>query len=223
MIVIFETNNKNIITGDLNSFSTLWGSTRSDKNGKLLERFLDDFEMVTVNTGEGTYIKQSGDCSQLDVTFVSQTLAEKCQWKVIYDSLGSNHMPTLTIINEEPPLNGTVQPSWIMGRADWTAYREYMDTYISELDVSTNTDELYADFVSSISKAAGLFIPRSKKKATLKTNPFWNIECQTAVRESNRARSKMNRSKLLDDCIEYRWQKGVTQRSINDASRNHWR
>src|ERR1700690_383244 len=46
----------NIIVGDLNSHSTLWGSAKTNINGRLIETLLENYQLTALNTGEGTFI-----------------------------------------------------------------------------------------------------------------------------------------------------------------------
>ena len=76
------------ILGDFNSFSTLWGSPKGDKNGHILQELLDEFHAVVLNDGRGTYMKNLGGMSHLDLSFASPNLAIKCNWSVAGDLSG---------------------------------------------------------------------------------------------------------------------------------------
>jgi len=43
-----------ILCGDFNSHSSLWGSSRTDSNGLVVEEFIDNHCLVCINNGEGT-------------------------------------------------------------------------------------------------------------------------------------------------------------------------
>ena len=61
----------NIIVGDLNSHSTLWGSPTTDNNGRLVEELLEEHDLTVLNTGEGTFVKPNSEgYSPLDLTIV---------------------------------------------------------------------------------------------------------------------------------------------------------
>ena len=55
-----------------------------------------------------------------------------------------------------------------------------------------------------------------------KSVPYWDDECSRLVSERNIARNKANKTRLLDDCIEYRRLKGVAQAALKTKARNHW-
>ena len=78
-------------------------------------------------------------------------------------------------------------------------------------------------FVQALNEAATTSIPKTKPRVGRKNVPYWNNKCQEAVEKRNVALNKMRRSKELCDCIEYRVQKGITQKIIKDAKRTCWR
>ena len=49
-----------IIVGYFNGLSSLWGSPITDAKGRQIEVLLDDYDLSTINSGEGTYIKSNG-------------------------------------------------------------------------------------------------------------------------------------------------------------------
>ena len=81
-----------IICGDFNSHNILWGSENTDKNGRLVEEFLLERNLVLLNDGEGTRIDpHSGKRSCLDLTLISPNLAAKSSWEATTQNLGSDH------------------------------------------------------------------------------------------------------------------------------------
>ncbi len=95
---LFESNNKSIITGDLNGHSTLWGMKKSNEVGKQIEIAIQESDYVVINIGEPTFQINHGGMSALDVTIVNPNLAGRCSWNVTEDLLGSDHLPTITTI-----------------------------------------------------------------------------------------------------------------------------
>jgi len=211
-----------VVVGDFNSQSTLWGSAQTDRNGEVLEGLLDDYGLVSLNTGDGTFIKQQGDCSHPDLTIVSGRLAAKSSWTVINDSLGSDHLPILVTLNERMSHQPSQRVTWAMKRADWTAFGASCDESLSPVETDETAEEHYHRFTNAVLRAANDAIPKRKPRRVGRTVPFWNQRCSDAVRDRNRARNRMNRTRLLADCIEYRRLKGVVQRVIKDESKTHW-
>lgn len=63
-----------LILGDFNAHNPLWGSDNLDRRGRLIEQFLDDENLILLNTGEGTYLNsRSNNFSSIDLTICSST------------------------------------------------------------------------------------------------------------------------------------------------------
>jgi len=78
-----NTNQKVVWCGDFNAHNTLWGSVKTDYNGLIVEEMLEWGRLVCINNGNMTRIDVSnGRNSVLDITLVSENLAQKCEWTV---------------------------------------------------------------------------------------------------------------------------------------------
>ena len=75
--------------------------------------------------------------------------------------------------------------------------------------------------VDIIRSAAEQSIPRTKPSVSRRQKPlsYWNDDIKMAIRNRNRARRKMNRTRNINDCIEYRGLKSIAQRVIRSAAR----
>ena len=81
---IFNGNN-NIICGDLNATCTLWGAPTTNARGKQLEAAIDELGLTVLNTGEGTFLKNDGTYSHLDVGIASGNIAIECHWEILQE------------------------------------------------------------------------------------------------------------------------------------------
>ena len=68
----------NIITGDLNAKSSLWGSSIDNHKGFVIESLLEENNYVVINTGKPTYQQFRGGMSHIDLTLVNSNIAAKC-------------------------------------------------------------------------------------------------------------------------------------------------
>ena len=67
--ILNKTDKPCIICGDLNSHNPLWGSSNLDHNGKIVDDVMTGFDMVCIDSGEGTRINAyHGTLSCIDVT-----------------------------------------------------------------------------------------------------------------------------------------------------------
>ena len=78
--------------------------------------------------------------------------------------------------------------------------------------------------VDIIRSAAEQSIPRTKPSVSRRQKPlpYWNDDIKMAIRNRNRARRKMNRTRNINDCIECRRLKSIAQRVIRSAAREYW-
>ena len=88
-------NNKYLlILGDFNSHSPLWGSSSTDSNGRLIEQYIEDKNIILLNDGSGTRMDHhTGKISCLDLTLATPLLANRCSWTVRQNKLGGDHFP----------------------------------------------------------------------------------------------------------------------------------
>ena len=83
-----------LIMGDVNAHNVLWGSEKTDKNGEVIEHFLNKNSLIILNNGEGTRLDpRTGKTSCLDLSITSPSLACKCTWGVMRSTFGSDHFP----------------------------------------------------------------------------------------------------------------------------------
>ena len=125
---LFQSFHRNaIILGDFNAHGSVFGAKASEinKRGMLLEELLDTYNMVSLNTGAGTYIKHSGELSRLDIAMTTPNLARVINWKVLNDTLGSDHLVVEMAIKDHPVSEDTSIPKWSYRRADWDAFKKH--------------------------------------------------------------------------------------------------
>lgn len=76
--VIGSGNHKIIWCGDFNAHSTLWGSSKDDHNGDVVEEIIDSNGLVCLNDGRNTRIDLvRGIGSAIDLPLVSEGIASK--------------------------------------------------------------------------------------------------------------------------------------------------
>ena len=83
-----------------------------------------------------------------------------------------------------------------------------------------DVDQQNSKIVDIIRSAAEQSIPRTKPSVCRRQKPlpYWNDEIKMAVRNRNRARRKMNRTRNINDCIEYRRLKSINRPTSHPIS-----
>jgi len=83
-----------VITSDFSSHSTLWGCTKLDRRGKVVEDILIKHNLCILNDTCPTYIHPAtGSFSAIDISICSPDIFLDMQWKTLDDLCGSHHYP----------------------------------------------------------------------------------------------------------------------------------
>ncbi len=97
-----ETSNKMMMCDDFNAHNSIRGSRNTDKNGEVIEEFMEENSLVCLNDGNPTRIDIiRGAMSCLDITRVSASSAGKCIWSVSKENIGSDHFPVICEIQNK--------------------------------------------------------------------------------------------------------------------------
>ena len=215
-----------IICGDFNSKNRLWGSNFTDCNGKIIEDLMDEHDLCLLNDGTGTHITKNGNQSPLDLTFVSNNLANISNWTVKNETLGSDHYLIETELYQSRNINenNTKCNTWNYKKVNWSLFNETLETiqnnkYLQNDDLEINDywELLSNDIISTANK----YIPKIKKYMRNPV-PYWNDKCTEAIKERKRARRKVIRTKLPQDFIEYKKKKAVAQKIIKSSKKEYW-
>jgi ribonuclease HI len=213
-----------IITGDINAYNTLWKSSVINSMGKKVETCLDEYNFCVLNKGEGTHQKHQGGMSVIDLSIVSCDLANRCNFTVHDDPMGSDHLPTFTVLNEPVNFEAQYRDKWNLNKADWSVFKCKCLEYINDDILNNDVEESWQGLSEGINKAAEASIPKviNKENKKYKKLPFWSEDCSKQIKIRNAARNKSNRTKLPADCANYRKQKGIAQKMIKMAAQNYW-
>ena len=213
-----------ILVGDFNAHSSSLGSRTINTRGRILESLIEKYNFSVVSTGAGTRINVNGSDSPIDISLASNNLSTYCNWKMNRNSLGSDHFPTVVSFNESPSYEEMDSTRWSFKKANWEKFKRNCQELLSgesfQILPGDEIDTVYERFVQLLTEAASTSIPKTKPRAGRKNFPYWNNKCQEAVEKRNEALNKMRRSKELCDCIEYRVQKGITQKNNKRCKTN---
>jgi len=142
--------------------------------------------------------------------------------------MGPDHVPIIITINAHPERQHFAASKWKTAEADWNVFRRRIDDQINTTDVTdADVDQVpywNSKIVDIVRSAADRSIPRTKPTVSRRQKPlpYWNVDIKGAIRNRNRARRKMNRTRFINDCIEYRRLKSIAQRVIRSATREYW-
>jgi exonuclease III len=196
-----------IIMGDFNSRNTAWGCNITDSRGKIIEQIIEhEQSLILLNNGDPTRFNSfNGSLSAIDLTITSSNLVPSIEWQVLTSYSGSDHWPIeIRIQNKntsyDPPLK------WNLSKPNWKLFSELIehDLLHNPIDLNANITQEHIDsivnvFSNTILKAANIGIkPRNNKH---KTTPWWNSECNNAIRKYKQALNRFKKTKDPSDHI----------------------
>jgi ribonuclease HI len=222
-------NKRTIAVGDFNSHNKMWGSSLNNTNGRILEAIITENNLTVLNTGKATHIisNQSSTNSVIDLTITSPDLALNCCQFIENTSLGSDHLPVITKVNEIVTLEDSMgMHAWNLKKADWKIFKNESKFHITDNLLDEDINKTFLNLTTAISTLANSVIPTKKymksKNKRHKPLPFWNENCNKAIYERNRIRNKMNKSRNLDDYVEFKRQNAIAKRVIADEAKTSW-
>lgn len=211
-----------LFLGDLNGHSPMWGSTDLNARGKIIERFIDLSNTLLLNTGEATFLSSTfGTYSSLDLTICSPSLYNNIEWTVLPELYGSDHFP-IRIKLHNTNHNITKKPRWIIEKADWplfTSLAQPPAEHPSELSVEAGCHLI----TNTILQAAKSAIPKTKGTTKRPSVPWFNDQCKIAIQNRRRSYRKFQKNSTLTNLIEYKKQRSICRRTINNSKNESWK
>ena len=223
-----------IISGDFNSHNPIWGSNKMDINGETIQKFLDSSNLTLINDGSPTRLDpKSGAESHIDLTLSSSTCASRIQWQVLPELFGSDHY----VIYFEFFINQNIQhfnlrnlspeSFWSVKNVNWELYSEYIRSEIKESyendENDINVQNKYDFLVDCITRTADKLLLKTTNQYKHKNPiPWWNEDCNQAIKERNKSYNRLRKTLDNQDLIEYKKKKAMAQKTIRNAKRKYW-
>jgi ribonuclease HI/uncharacterized protein YjgD (DUF1641 family) len=189
-----------LLTGDFNAHSTLWGSYKTDRRGKLIQEITEQHTLTILNEGLPTHIASSnGRLSAIDLSICTPNLTHLTEWTVLDDLHSSDHFP-IVISFPYTRYHKTQRETFDIKKTDWNKFTQNLDFHNIN---DTNVNDMTQDFTNRIIQAAAISIPIKKGFKGKKKLPFWNnniknkiIERKKTIREYKRTLSTELRHKI---------------------------
>ena len=180
-----------ILCADANAHHHAWDPVQAtDTSGRELDEWAVTLNLVTLNSLEATRINPAtGGLSSPDVTLVPSSLERRCQWRVMQDSMGSDHLPIDIHIGGclarlDRKRRPSPRPSW--NSVDWTAFGQTLDAALIAKPGPFNTaTAASAAFVAAVNEAVEKAVPISSRP---QPKWWWTPDCSRAIAERRRLR-----------------------------------
>lgn len=210
-----------LLLGDLNSHNTIWGSEKVDAAGRRVEQLLDEFDLVLLNTGEGTYINsRSNSLSAIDLSISSPCLAPLVEWNVSINN--TDHLPICIKFAERFTSNDTYK-KWKLLKANWPKYQSILssETQLINPD-NTNVTEVN-DITKLILHAAQQSIPKTRGTETsIKKVPWWNTEIENSIKDKKKAFNTFKKYPTQENMIQFKKLRAKARQLIVQGKKQSW-
>lgn len=174
-----------LLMGDFNCHNPLWGSTRRDIRGKIIESVLFSRTLCLFNTGEPTFFScQHLSSSCIDLSIGTATLFPNFSWHVHPNPYGSDHFPIILKCTAPSCSLMTRSPRWKVDQADWAMFESASEINPDTL-VGLDVNDACKCLTASIIEAAHKAIPQSSTRLPAKPKPWWTKECSETRKKQN--------------------------------------
>ena len=193
-----------VLTGDVNSHSTLWHSYTDDQRGQLIADVISNSDHITLNRITPTRVPSTTlqQTSLPDITTVSNTLYNRTSWTTQH-ALSSDHLPIITTINirHDYRLQQNRRTFTNYKKADWTQFTEDTESAFAQTTIPTNIHTANRIFTNIILMADKQNIPKGKMHSNCRLLPE-DIVCKiTQINNIRRANTRDPALKLLNEEI----------------------
>ncbi|KAE9534168.1 hypothetical protein AGLY_008675 [Aphis glycines] len=235
-----------LFLGDFNSRNPIWGSNYTDVRGKIVEKFLDNEQIILLNTGEHTrHNVANNSFSSIDLSITSSSLAPKTKWKVLTEYNCSDHWPiSIELLDQSPQI--PFPPKWNTKKPNWELFNDLIsqsitenpieiDSPINQTTINSLTNKFTHTILTAANKAIGKINHNTKKNLV----PWWNHECNESIKRYKRCLNKFKKSNSPLDHIQLKkaraqsryitkkrktetWQKYTSSINTNTPSKEVW-
>ena len=209
-----------LLVGDFNGHNMLWGCSKNNVRGEIIENFIEANDLCLMNDKSHTYLHPAtGTFSSLDLSLCHPSLILDLDWYVCDDQHGSDHFPV--VIESINPSTEDHNPKWKLNKANWEQFHLLCEQDLS-MDNFNNSSDLVTDFTSSLMKISDKCIPKTSTNPK-KSNPWYNNDCKNAVRQRKQALSKFCKYPTGANLKNVKIQRAKARRTIKSAKRNTWK
>lgn len=211
--LIININTPLFLVGDFNAWSPLWGSPTCNKKGKILEKFLTDSNLATLNDGSATHLSTHNTFTHIDLSIVSLSIVPMCRWNIINDLFNSDHYPIELQILIGNNIRQPYLTKFNTKRANWDIYRDKISQFSDLINISDNVNKEAASIRKIIRLSANESIPLSSKIKRAKSVPWWSPELQKLRNEKQLSWKQFRRNMSTENLILYKRNNAIFNRA----------
>ena len=188
-----------LLVGDFNAHASSWDEAMEtesgvgDKRGEMIEEWMENNDMVAINTGKPTHVcRKTGKQATPDITIVHSDSADRYEWKVL-DKLGaSDHFPILITKAAEgmSKVNDKVKHRWNLQKANWDEFRKQVEEELPNNYGKKKVKKLEKILRKTIVKAANKHIGTKAQKVNAKPGYSDKVKQEIEIRNRMKGRVK---------------------------------
>ena len=167
-----------VLLGDLNAWSPLWGSPRTNSRGKALEEVFLSEDLIVINDGLPTHFSSHASFTHVDVISASASLIPKISSLTLSDLYGSDHFPIVTNIQISRSASFIHKPRFLTHLANWDNFKTISSDFSCKHPLSSNVDQEAEIIAKSIRYGAHYAIPQSRPIKTNRVSPTGQLNSQ---------------------------------------------
>ncbi|XP_046807404.1 uncharacterized protein LOC111687197 [Lucilia cuprina] len=203
-----------LLLGDFNSHNSLWGSSRTDSRGKIVEKFINNNNLNILNKPEcATHFSLAHKSfSNIDLSLVSPNINIFFEWNVCDDLHNSDHYPIIIGLNSFSP-NFERRPRWNIKRARW---EDFKCSFTEDLSNADNTDIIEKHITSTILNSAREVIPQNNMNHNRREVPWWNENIKSLIKERRSKLKKFKQNCSSENLARFLRAKSEARRAIRE-------
>ena len=213
-----------VVMGDFNVRDRCWERGWESSSPALTSQ-INDSCFVILNDGSSTRIPDRSDQrpSAIDLTFASADLAGGVGWEVGVDTLSSDHLPITISMTHAADIGSSAPVTrFRYESADWDLFRAELRSVDIDVD-QPDLENVNSRIVSSLLEAARVAIPTtSGGTARPGSNPWWNEDCEEAVRTKRKLYKIYWRNQTAETHAEMKLANRNCNKVTARAKRDYW-
>lgn len=209
-----------LLLGDFNSHNTIWGSSRTDSRGNIIEEFIDENNLnILNNINCATHFSFAYQTfSNIDLSLVSPNIQHLFEWSINDDLYSSDHYPIMINITGFAP-NYERRPCWNIKRANWEKFNcNFNKPLTSFYDINEIENYVTETILSSAHEA----IPLKPTICNRKEVPWWNNNIKLLIKERRKLLKQFKRNMSSENLENFLKAKSETRKAIRESKRKSW-
>ena len=223
----------NIIIGDFNLKHPCWnpeGDPRCDDHAENLLKLLNNTSLNFLNDGQVTRLadRAGHSDSAIDLALISAKLQAISDFNVLDNSFGSDHLPI--VVNLKLKIEHTlpsIQHKWKIHKAtpdQWNNFKVQCNNEFLPNEDNTDSNTHFHSYLNKLTTALDNSIPiaNKKPKKIKRSVPWWNEECETAIKYREKCRKKCIRIRTGPKYEKLKEARAKVKQVIKKAKLDSW-